>query len=305
VFAHHRRKIQLFFAVADALLTILAFELAYITRTRLTLERLFFLRPEPHILLLVFCVLVWVALGSLQRVYEHLDSANPRQILSHTLRQSLLGIVTVIIFQYLMRLDPPLSRSFLCLFFVFDVCLLVLFRWSAPNLIGAFQRGFGSPYHLVIVGPEPKAAALAQHLCSSSPFRIEIRAILGEEECKAEIPRLLAGQVVDEIIFNVDSSKLPSLEEVFLLCDEEGVRTRVAVDFFPHVNSEITLERVGDAPLLTFTAAPLDDLRLVLKRLFDIVGSFAALILLAPFIAMVAVAIKLTSPGPIVFRQAR
>ncbi len=85
------------------------------------------------------------------------------------------------------------------------------------------------------------------------------------------MPELLARQVVDEVIFDVDSSKLPGLEEVFLQCDEEGVRTRVAIDFFPHVNSEITLDRVGNAPLLTFSAAPLDDLRLLMKRFFDIV----------------------------------
>jgi exopolysaccharide biosynthesis polyprenyl glycosylphosphotransferase len=110
---------------------------------------------------------------------------------------------------------------------------------------------------------------------------------------------------VDEVIFAVDSSRLSSLEEVFLRCDEEGVRTRVAIDFFPHVNSDMTLDRVGGAPLLTFSAAPLDDLRLVLKRLFDLVVSASALILLTPLIAITAALIKLTSPGPVIFRQAR
>jgi exopolysaccharide biosynthesis polyprenyl glycosylphosphotransferase len=92
---------------------------------------------------------------------------------------------------------------------------------------------------------------------------------------------------------------------VFLRCDEEGVRTRVAIDFFPHVNSEITLDRVGSAPLLTFSAAPLDDLRLLLKRFFDIVISGTALVLLAPVFLAIALLIRLTSPGPIIFRQLR
>ncbi|MBV9083625.1 MAG: exopolysaccharide biosynthesis polyprenyl glycosylphosphotransferase, partial [Acidobacteriaceae bacterium] len=82
-------------------------------------------------------------------------------------------------------------------------------------------------------------------------------------------------------------------------------RTRVAVDFFPHVNSEITLDRVGDAPLLTFSAAPLDDVSLVVKRFIDIVVAAVALVLLSPIMAVIAVLIKLTSPGPVIFRQAR
>ncbi len=110
---------------------------------------------------------------------------------------------------------------------------------------------------------------------------------------------------MDEVIFDVDSSRLAGLEEVFLQCDEEGVRTRVAIDFFPHVNSDITLDRVGNAPLLTFSAAPLDDLRLLLKRFFDVVVSAAALVILFPLILLVTALIKLTSPGPVIFRQAR
>ncbi len=305
MFAHHRKKIQLLFAIADVILTVLAFEAAYFTRTRVAIGTLFFLRPQPHILLLAFCAVTWIMLGSFGRVYEYMDSANSRRLLGNTLRQCGLGTILVIIFQYFLRLDPPLSRSFLLLFFGFSVILLAAFRWYSPSLIGAFQRGFGSPYHLVIVGSTEKAAALEQHLCRNSPFRIQIIARIGERECARELQRLLAGQVVDEVIFDVDSSNLSSLEEVFLQCDEEGVRTRVAIDFFPHVNSEITLDRVGDAPLLTFSAAPLDDLRLLLKRLSDIVISAVALVALLPFFAFVALVIKITSPGPVIFRQSR
>ena len=76
--------------------------------------------------------------------------------------------------------------------------------------------------------------------------------------------------MVDEIIFAVGSESLADLEEVFLLCDEEGVRTRVAVDFFPHVNSTVSLDRFGSTPLLTFSAAPYDEIRLLVKRVTDV-----------------------------------
>ena len=306
MFAHQRKRIRLLFALADALLTVLAFETAYFTRTRAAgLGSLFFLRPEPHILLLCFCAIVWVALGSLQRVYEYLDSASTQHILFNTLRQSLLGTVLVVLFQYLLRLDPPLSRSFLLLFFVANIFLVGLFRWAAPSLIGAFQRGFGSPYHVVLVGNPERITRLIRQLSENSPFRIHIAARLNEDECAARLPYLLADQIVDEVIFDVDSSKLAGLEEVFLQCDEEGVRTRVAIDFFPHVNSDITLDRVGDAPLLTFSAAPLDDVSLLLKRFSDVVIASASLLLLSPMFVVVGLLIKLTSPGPVIFRQAR
>ena len=291
--------------MADALLIVLAFEGAYFTRTHLTLERVFFLQLHTHVLLLGFCVAAWIAVGSLQRVYQTLGVTGARGLLFGILRQAALGTILVVVFQYLLRLDPPLSRSFLSLFLFYNCVLLAVFRWNLPFFIGAFQRGFGSPYHLVIVGESAKTLSLADRLREGSPFRLEIVARIGEEECRTSLPKLLAERVVDEVIFEVDSSKLAALEEVFLQCDEEGVRTRVAIAFFPHVNSDITLDWVAGAPLLTFSAAPLDDLRLVLKRFFDLTVSAIALLLLSPLFGVVAILIKLTSPGPVIFRQAR
>ena len=92
--------------------------------------------------------------------------------------------------------------------------------------------------------------------------------------------------MVDEIIFAVGSESLADLEEAFLLCDEEGVRTRVAVDFFPHVNSTVSLDRFGATPLLTFSAAPSDEIRLLVKRATDVLIAAAGLIVLAPFMAI-------------------
>ena len=120
-----------------------------------------------------------------------------------------------------------------------------------------------------------------------------------------QLAELLRRRVIDEIIFAVDSSRLEDLEDVMLACDEEGVRTRVAVDFFPHVNSQVYLDRLGSSPLLTFSATPHDEIRLLVKRVTDIVLAAAWLVLLFPVMLAIALIIRLTSPGPAIFRQER
>ena len=120
-----------------------------------------------------------------------------------------------------------------------------------------------------------------------------------------EIGSLLRRKVIDEIIFSVDSSRLSDFEDIFLLCDDEGVRTRLAVDFFPHVNSEVYLDRLDTIPLLTFAAAPHDELLLFVKRVADVLLAGTALLIAAPFLALVAIAVRVTSPGPAIFRQVR
>jgi exopolysaccharide biosynthesis polyprenyl glycosylphosphotransferase len=161
---------------------------------------------------------------------------------------------------------------------------------------------------------------MGQLLEQSIEYGIRLRGFLTEQENApaevalgsvykvrpiAELPGILRQHVVDEVIFAVGSESLAELEEIFLLCDEEGVRTRVAVDFFPHVNSTVTLERFGATPLLTFSAAPYDEIRLLLKRAIDVVLAAAGLIVLSPLMAFIALLVRLTSPGPAIFRQVR
>jgi len=249
--------------------------------------------------------MLWVALGSMLRVYEYLDSARPSRVVAHTFRQCLFGTIAVILFQYFLRLNPTLSRTFLGLFFVYDFALLTLFRWNSQRLIGAFHRGFGTPYHIVLVGNEERTTRLAESLRAGSPFRIQISATVPETECCRTLPRLLSTHIVDEVIFDIATEKLSEVEDALLLCDEEGVRTRIALDLLPRMSSELTLDRLGNAPVLTFSAAPLDEVSLAIKRLFDIVVSAVALIVLSPIAAAAALLIKLTGEGPVIFRQPR
>jgi exopolysaccharide biosynthesis polyprenyl glycosylphosphotransferase len=224
-----------------------------------------------------------------------------------------------VLFEYVLRLD--LSRSFLGLFAAYAWVLLLLFRLTAGRVVGVIRRGFAAPHYVMVVGTGERAVRMAEALEQSAEYGVRLRGFLSEqtEDAPAEIalgalykvqpigelPSILRQHVVDEIIFAVGSESLANLEEVFLLCDEEGVRTRVAVDFFPHVNSTVSLDRFGSTPLLTFTAAPYDEIRLLVKRLTDIGIAAAGLVVLAPFMAAISILIRLTSPGPAIFRQVR
>ena len=306
------------FGLSDVVLTALAFEAAYQTRLHLPLERAFYLVVPTKALLVGFSVLVWLGIGLWLGVYDKLDSGHPKTILRDSFRQCLLGGASVVLFQYLLRLD--LSRPFLLLFGAYSWVLLCSFRLAAGRLVGVIRKEFGAPHYVMVVGLGERARRLGETLERSAHYGIRLVGFLNDERAGpaemqlgdtykvyplGELPELLRRQVIDEVVFVVGSEKLSELEDVFLVCDEEGVRTRVAVDFFPHVNSTVYLERLGVTPLLTFSAAPHDEIRLLFKRAMDVAGSALALALLSPFMALVALLIRLTSPGPAIFRQQR
>jgi exopolysaccharide biosynthesis polyprenyl glycosylphosphotransferase len=319
VFSRHYTKVKAIFGLTDVFLVSLAFLGAYETRIRLTqalhFEKVFYLDLRVGAPLLILSAICWVAIGYWFNVYEKLDSAHPRVVLRDTFQQCALGAVSIVVAEFLLRLD--LSRSFLALFAIYAWMLLCLFRLNAARMIGAVRRGFGTAHYVMVVGSTERAHQLGEALEKSSDYGIRLMGFLDEQPGEvhlsqtyeqyelSRLPELLRAQVIDEIIFAVDSRKLVEMEEVFLLCDEEGVRTRVVVDFFPHVNSQVYLDRLGSTPLLTFSAAPHDEIRLLLKRFSDVLLAAAALVLLLPFMLLIAMLIRLTSPGPAIFRQER
>jgi len=260
-------------------------------------------------------------IGLWLQIYDKLDSGHPRVILWDSARQCATGAVCLALLQYVGRLDPTLSRPFLAFFCVYAWTFLLLFRLTAGRVAGMIRRGFAAPHYVMVVGSGPRALRLARALEAAAEYGVRLRGFLSEGTGPApreialgaiykvhpvgDLPSILSEHVVDEIIFAVGSDSLAELEEVFLLCDEEGVRTRVAVDFFPHVNSTVSLERFGDVPLLTFSAAPYDEIRLLAKRIIDVAIAAAALLVLLPFMAVVGLLIRFTSPGPVIFRQVR
>ena len=283
------------------------------------LENNFFLTRMEVVSLLIASILVWTAAAAWWEVYDRIEGAHPRVILRDAFWQCLLGAVTIVLIEYTLRLN--LSRPFLGLYLAFTWFLLCLFRLNASRLFGAMRREFGEPQHVMIVGTGDRALGIARQLEDATNYMQRLTGFFADSADPvppsislrqsypvhplSSLTDLLRRHVIDEIVFAVDSRRLSDLEEVFLLCDEEGVRTRVAMDFFPHVNSRIYFDRLGPMPLLVFSATPDDELRLLVKRVTDILLASAALLLLFPVMLVVALIIRLGSPGPALFRQER
>jgi exopolysaccharide biosynthesis polyprenyl glycosylphosphotransferase len=337
MFRGHRRKVRTVFGILDIVIVGVAFELAYSTRVHMELVHNFFLTPPVEALLMGWSILVWVALGYWWDLYDRIDLAHPQVILRDAFRQCLTAAASVILFEYLRRMD--LSRSFVALFAVYAWVLLCLVRLNSARILRMMGGEFGSAHYVLVAGLGEPALRIGRELEDAASYGIQLTGFLEDsgdpEHAKldpeserqpevqpevqsevqlerrypvhplSQLPELLRRDVVDEVIFAVDSRRLAELEEVFLLCDEEGVRTRVAVDFFPHVNSQVYLDRLGASPLLTFSATPHDEIRLLVKRALDIVLAAAALVVLFPLMLLIALIIRVTSPGPAIFRQVR
>lgn len=121
-----------------------------------------------------------------------------------------------------------------------------------------------------------------------------------------DIPSIIHNHVVDEVLFVVPRSWLNKIEKVIsYVCEVEGIKVSVALDLFEHRLSKAKYSYLDTLPLLTFDRAPDELIQLLIKRLFDLFSSLIAIILLSPVFLIAAIIIKVSSKGPIFFRQQR
>ena len=117
---------------------------------------------------------------------------------------------------------------------------------------------------------------------------------------------VLESRPIDEVFLGLplDGSQ-PLIRPIIALCEEQGITVRVVAHLAALDWGRASIDTLGEQPVITISSGPPDTLRLVAKRLMDVVGATIGLILLSPILLAVALAVKLDSNGPIFFVQER
>ena len=275
------------------------------------------LNLEEYLWFLIIILPIWLFLLKSHDIFGsfHLDSLY--SFSKKIIKVSFFGLLILGAIIFLFQ-EKYYSRS-LILFFVFLSGLSLFFLKVAIHLIFSRLRTIGfKPRHILIVGTGKRARDLTQIITGHRKWGLQILGFLkiegegGENNSDLKILgniedllEILHRNVVDEVIFCIDKIFLTGIEEKLALCEEEGVKTRVVVDFYPRVIARPEFENFHGIPLLAFSTTTERAFELFVKRTADLIFSIFLLVLLAPLFLIVSILIKLTSPGPVFFKQTR
>lgn len=306
----------------DLVLTTVAFLLAWWLRSHVAPQLLPDLFPTElyplsrYLGLLPLVLGIWtVLLVSLEAYTSRRTVALSREVWQ-VVEVVALGTLMLAASGWLLRLDF-VSRPFLALFGVLALALLVAEK-IALRLVARRVRSRGLNYRtMLIVGINPRAEEVAQIVLLHPHWGLRLLGFVAPDGDRPEtfaglpvlgggddLPRILQDEVVDEVVFVLSRRQLDDFEESVLLCSELGIRARVAL-FFPHMKARVVLDDLEGIPLLTFTNAPAAPFPAFVKRLVDLVVSVVGLVVLSPLLLLIAVAIALSSRGPVLYRQTR
>jgi exopolysaccharide biosynthesis polyprenyl glycosylphosphotransferase len=119
------------------------------------------------------------------------------------------------------------------------------------------------------------------------------------------IGQILRERVIDEVIFMIPRKWIDEIEGAIHTCEELGIPVKLGVDFYNTTIGKMKIEELEEIPFLSITATKQNMGQMLAKRIFDLVLSSIAFVLLSPIFLVTAAAIKFDSSGPIIFKQKR
>jgi exopolysaccharide biosynthesis polyprenyl glycosylphosphotransferase len=318
------RAVALGVLAGDLALTALSLPLAYVLREGVLthlLPRVFPLPLHPfeqYFFLLTLILPIWGLLFFGAGFYRSHRTLPLGEEIWAAARVAFGGTALLALIVYGLRLDF-VSRWFLVVFGIINFAFLASEK-VALRLTSRWVRARGYNFRTVlIVGTGSKAASMADFFEAHPHWGFRVVGYLDDENggeirranrwpCLGKIADLettLVRDVVDELIFVIEKGKLGDYEEALLVAERHGVRAHVSLDIFPHVLARPVLEELDGVPLLSFTTTPSNPMQLVVKRAVDLVLSLLLFLLTLPIQILAAMAIKLSSTGPILFPQTR
>ena len=212
--------------------------------------------------------------------------------------------ILVILISFLAREQP--ARGVIVLFGGISF-LLVLFK--EEGIRRWVQSKFGQDYfkrRLLMVGTAEDTGPLRARLKAESHDGIEILAEVNLNDTPLErLVQLLHDHSVNGVILSAKHTMFGQVEKVIQACELEGVEVWLLADFFKTQISQTAFDEFEGRPMLVFRSTPEDSWQSLTKQALDVVGASLLLALFSPLMLGVAALIKLTSPGPVLFRQQR
>jgi exopolysaccharide biosynthesis polyprenyl glycosylphosphotransferase len=294
--------------VLDAGLFGCSLGIAWILRANHEIWRLFHLKAvkpsDDYIWLYLVVIFFGPLLLAAQGFYDRPLIARRRAIFWPLFKGCLVATVALVVVLFFMQVE--LARTVALLFGAISFTLIMV----KEELLRAGLRSKFARSQLerkfVLIGTPEETALMRRELKES----VEGVVVLGELDLNTRpveaLTELLHEHSVNGVILNARHNYFEKVESAIQTCELEGVEVWLVADFFKTQISHTSFDDFHGRPVLVFRTTPEASWQSVSKQALDFVVAFLAVGVLSPFLFLpIALLIKLSSPGPILFRQKR
>ena len=233
-------------------------------------------------------------------------------------KANLLGFLSITLVLYMIK-EMHISRTMLGIFLVINSLLELLERNAIRYVLRKMRKKGYNQKHILLVGYSRAAEEYINRIIENPQWGYTVRGILDDHVEAgtiyrgikvvgriANLPVILPENKLDEIAITLGLNEYFRLEEIAALCEKSGVHTKFIPDYHNIIPTKPYTEDLLGLPVVNIRYVPLSNtFNAMVKRLMDVVGSLCCIILFSPIMLAACLGIKLTSPGPLIYRQVR
>jgi Undecaprenyl-phosphate glucose phosphotransferase len=274
---------------------------------------------DQYILSLVFVIPTMILTNTFFQLYSSKRTKRLNLELVQIVKSVLVTLFVTMSVLFFIK-EVHYSRSVLFGFFVFSVCFLSVERILVRSVLRLMRKKGYNKKFLLIIGAGELGRRFLQLVRENNEFGYEVIGFLDDNEqvqgTRVDDVLVLGGiddlntvcneHLIDQVIVALPINVHFKLGKIIATCEKSGIQTLIIPDYFNYLPARPRFEEVGGIPVIDVRHVPLDEvINAMLKRAFDIVVSLLAIILFLPLMCIIAIGIKISSPGPVFFVQER
>ena len=234
------------------------------------------------------------------------------------IRSSVVAFVVLVAVLFVID-QPNFSRIMLMLLSIFVIVFASLERAAAILSLRMLRSRNHNLKHILIIGDNELAFTFARKIKSKTYLGYNVAGFLGRKEHLGkyfegskfigtfrDLEKVLEEKKFDRVVIAIPLKYYYHLNEIVDTCERAGIKAEIIPDYYKYIPARPSVELLDDLPIINIRYVPLDDaFNGFIKTLSDIVISIIAIVITSPIMILTAIAIKLESPGPIIFKQER
>lgn len=306
--------------VVDGLVIIFSYIAAWYLRFRSGLFDLdpWFLSLQEYMRILLVVVPGYLILYYIFQLYTPKRVQGRRLEAWHVAQANAIGLMAFILLLYVSK-ESNFSRTMIFIFFLVNVVTEIIVRNILREGLRNMRRNGYNQKHVLLIGYSRAAEQYIDRVKANPEWGYVIRGILADNVPRGTEYRdikvlgrtenltiILPENKLDEIIIALGLAEYHKLEHIVSMCEKSGVHTKFIPDYNNIIPTRPYTEDLLGLPVVNIRRVPLNNVvNAFMKRCVDLFGAVVALIIFSPVMAVTAIVIKATSPGPLIFRQER
>lgn len=307
------------FRVADAFIIVAAWLAAYWLRFYLTpIDIKGELPPfETYTSLAPLVAVLWLTVFTLMRLYESQRLTRLRSELLIVLKAHAVAMMLFIAITYTFK-EYHYSRLVIAYFGTVGAVSLLLFRVALRSALRHLRSLGYNLRHVVIVGEGKQVESLISHLEQAPELGVRVAGLVIHERSQTqalggkpvlgrynEVDKVVAQSRPDGVLVALPLRHQDQMDMILRKLADEPIDVHVVPDVRTYATLGCQVERFYELPVVRINESPLSGWPALVKRGTDFCAALIGIALISPLLALVAIAVKVSSPGPVLYSQER